>query len=293
MSTYSRTLVHAVLAIAIGLWLTSPILAQDSSDPGVPIQWIADTGLVSTNSQGGLKKTGGSNTVWDRDAVSEGSQRLVRDGKISFKVAPGSVLAVGLNLNNAGFDYQDLDFCITVKDDNTARVYHGATAGFILDNYDANTVFTIKREGTVVTYWQNGVLKHTSVHACVGTMMVDSSFLRTSPGSTSELVSAYINNGDADADELPDSWELAQFPADQFVDVAAFTPAGDADGDGLSNLQEFQDGTHPWEALSRMETVVWQNHVGTQNLTSSEGGASQDGVDDGLERRCGKRADDH
>jgi hypothetical protein len=50
---------------------------------------------------------------------------------------------------------------------------------------------------------------------------------------------------DSDGDGLPDSWELAHFGN------LNQTTTGDFDGDGVSNLQEFLDGTDPANAASR------------------------------------------
>ena len=50
---------------------------------------------------------------------------------------------------------------------------------------------------------------------------------------------ALSNPGDTDADGLPDAWELLYFGS------LAQTASGDFDGDGYSNLQEYQAGTLP------------------------------------------------
>lgn len=50
---------------------------------------------------------------------------------------------------------------------------------------------------------------------------------------------------DADADGLPDAWETARFG-----DAAGQTGAGDADGDGQSNLQEYIADTDPTNAAA-------------------------------------------
>ena len=47
-------------------------------------------------------------------------------------------------------------------------------------------------------------------------------------------------NGDTDSDGLPDSWEIAYFGS-----VASQNGSADADGDGLTNFQEYQGGTNP------------------------------------------------
>jgi type VI protein secretion system component Hcp len=52
-------------------------------------------------------------------------------------------------------------------------------------------------------------------------------------------------NPDSDSDGLPDAWETAYgFP------IGSNNAAADADGDGLTNLQEFQLGTHPKSGTS-------------------------------------------
>jgi uncharacterized delta-60 repeat protein len=48
-----------------------------------------------------------------------------------------------------------------------------------------------------------------------------------------------ITEMDTDLDGLPDSWEMANFG------TLAVNPSGDPDGDGLTNLQEYQLGTNP------------------------------------------------
>jgi concanavalin A-like lectin/glucanase superfamily protein/List-Bact-rpt repeat protein/immunoglobulin I-set domain protein/thrombospondin type 3 repeat protein len=50
---------------------------------------------------------------------------------------------------------------------------------------------------------------------------------------------------DSDGDGLPDSWEIANFG-----NLASQRAAGDPDGDGVSNLDEFLDGTNPNSSAS-------------------------------------------
>jgi len=50
--------------------------------------------------------------------------------------------------------------------------------------------------------------------------------------------------GDADGDSLPDTWEL-QFGLDPLSAAGNDGASGDPDADGATNLQEFQQGTHP------------------------------------------------
>ncbi len=62
---------------------------------------------------------------------------------------------------------------------------------------------------------------------------------------------------DSDGDGLPDSWELAHFGN------LNQTATGDPDGDGVSNLQEFLDGTNPTNAASAQYRITLLNDGGT------------------------------
>ncbi|MEK7678325.1 MAG: DUF3160 domain-containing protein, partial [Verrucomicrobiota bacterium] len=59
---------------------------------------------------------------------------------------------------------------------------------------------------------------------------------------------------DADGDRLPDAWETALWGSISAVN----DPAGDFDGDGFSNEQEFHAGTNPRDATSLLQVVTPQ-----------------------------------
>ncbi len=61
-------------------------------------------------------------------------------------------------------------------------------------------------------------------------------------GSYSVAIST--NTADADGDGMADGWEIT------YLGSTAANPGGDADGDGLSNLDEYRSGTLPDQATS-------------------------------------------
>src|SRR5262249_51538064 len=68
---------------------------------------------------------------------------------------------------------------------------------------------------------------------------------------------------DADQDGIPDYWEVAHgLSASDTADAGA-----DADGDGLTNLQEFQAGTDPLDPSSALQIVSMQESGGYLQLT--------------------------
>jgi hypothetical protein len=58
---------------------------------------------------------------------------------------------------------------------------------------------------------------------------------------------------DSDNDGLPDAWEISFFGS---IGAPQAAPDADADGDGATNLQEFQAGTRPNDASSTLRVIA-------------------------------------
>jgi len=75
---------------------------------------------------------------------------------------------------------------------------------------------------------------------------------------------------DYDGDGLPDAWELTYWPS-----IYSYNGSGDPDGDGVSNMEEWPEGTNPTNSVSfnpRLlvnvnNGVVTRNPVGNTTLT--------------------------
>ncbi len=78
---------------------------------------------------------------------------------------------------------------------------------------------------------------------------------------TSSVAQLYI---DSRGVGMPDSWQISYFGN------LTQNPLGDFDGDGISNLQEFLDGTNPTNALSALYRISLVNDGGTVIMTPSQ-----------------------
>jgi len=75
---------------------------------------------------------------------------------------------------------------------------------------------------------------------------------------------------DADADGLPDAWEIQYFGS---IGAPNANPNADPDGDGFNNLQEYRAGTNPLDANSylRFDSVTRSSGIVVLQFNAAAG----------------------
>lgn len=87
-----------------------------------------------------------------------------------------------------------------------------------------------------------------------------------------EIEGSVIGEGDADADGLPDDWELAALHS------LTFNATADTDGDGASNAAEFRAGTDPLNASSVLR-IHSSQAAGHSTLSLTHSASRQYGIE--------------
>jgi hypothetical protein len=86
------------------------------------------------------------------------------------------------------------------------------------------------------------------------------------------------NDSDSDDDGMPDGWEV-QYGLNPLVNDAS----GDADSDGLANLQEYTNSTDPTDSDSDDDGLSDYAEINTYNTNPKKADTDEDGLSDGYE----------
>jgi hypothetical protein len=87
---------------------------------------------------------------------------------------------------------------------------------------------------------------------------------------------------DVDCNAIPDEWQLQFFNSTVCVDLLLCGPLADPDGDGITNIDEYRQGTDPWVKDQEPQKPMEQ-----QVAETIDPDADNDGMLDAWERRYG------
>lgn len=254
---------------------TNPLQALNKPQA---VSWgnFINTSIV-VGSQGGLKKNSGVAAGYNSDAFS--TQFIDGSGSFSFKVAPAGTLDVGVTYQNNSRLNTDLEYSFVLTA-ATASIRRPEGAVIPVGPYTAETVFTIRRMGTQLQYLVDGLLIYTSSTTSTGNLYADCSIST----ANHQISSAWFVDTDLDDDGLPDEWELRYLPLNAvLLNLQGLLP-GDIspDGDGLSYLVEYQNGSSPnsWDTDEDGISDSWEIAHGQSPTDSNNSLADPD--NDGL-----------
>jgi len=155
---------------------------------------------------------------------------------------------LGSNAPANGIQYQNnsaTDYGVNHDGQGNLRGFaYSANVGWI--NFESN--------GAPRVELQTGKLSGSVYSANCGWISLSNSFAvvqtDTIPGGT-----------DSNADGLPDAWERTYFG------TLSVNPNADADGDGMSNKQEYLAGTNPTNALDKLKITAYTTASGGTNAS--------------------------
>ncbi len=145
-----------------------PPIVDPPPGPVPPAIWAS---LVKTEAAGAtLRKIAGCSTCFDAGAV--GTQAINAGGSVSFSVASGHRLMVGLGIDTSASTSYAIDYAFSfmptgrweIREKNTYRTEGPFTAG---------DEFKLAVEGTAVKYYRNGALVYTSQTAVTTPLVMD------------------------------------------------------------------------------------------------------------------------
>lgn len=161
------------------------------------IVWKDKVGVVSEGNK--LYKTVATAAWGDAGAASVQQLPAGQNGWMEVTASETTThRMVGLSDVNTNANYNTIDYAWYQAPNGALYIYENTASRGQFGTYKTGDILKIDRTGTVITYYQNNVLKYTSTIASSSLLMVDAAFytqgstltnVRTSFGATSQTVS--------------------------------------------------------------------------------------------------------
>ena len=215
-----------------------------------PVDSLITTSVIGSGSR--LNKTSATNG-YNADAVSQ--HALSGDGFLEFRPEQiNKQITVGFAVDDNG-TIGDFPYSFKLTNAGQYLVMESGLAKTSATNYAVDDQFRIERVNQTIRYYRNGTLVWTSTTLVTSLpttlLFVDTSFYTTGTASSIRGVQLFTAASDSDEDGLPDKWEYQYFGS-----LIATVQGGgvgfeeDFDHDGLTNVQEFEQGSDPTDYYS-------------------------------------------
>ncbi len=207
-----------IIITDIGANSAIPLNTTGSSDGTINILGATVTG---NSIKAGTGITWGTSGVYSKDGFTG-------NGSMSFTVvANNKALMAGLSTDNSNNNRDTLDYAIYARDYGQVRIYENNADIGDYGAYDAGDVFTVKRIGTEITYYKNGVLIYKSLTASTATneLHFDSAFANDNTEIKDITIKTEATLGDftrvSDSEYTLEVIPVANSEGELSVDVAA------------------------------------------------------------------------
>lgn len=216
----------------------------------IAVTWQNVTGVsIDLNS---ITKTVSSG--WGNSG-SASNETFFGNGYLEFTIDTNNTAwAAGLSHTNDSPSFDTISYALMGDEGGNLSIYEHGILVASFGQYQAGDHFAIKRENGNYYYQRNGVILYTSTEHFAGTLMADIA-LYTSGAQISNTVMGHVSS-DSDGDIMANEWEYYQA-----LDPNNATDGTlDNDSDTLTNTQEYQNGTEPYNGDSDWDQMpdAWE-----------------------------------
>lgn len=158
------------------------------------VRWNESSIVLSQSSGNNLSRLATAGNGWNGGAASWNT--VSNHGYFQFTaIETNTARMAGLSNTNPDANYTSIQYAWYLRTDGTLEIYESGTSRGGFGAYTANTIFKIAVEAGVVKYYQNGVLRYTSLVAPTLPLLVDISIYSAS-GTVSNALVSNLSVGD-------------------------------------------------------------------------------------------------
>lgn len=198
------------------------------------------TNMTFSTATSAVTKTGGTNNVFDAQAVSV-ADVIASSGFVQFKASQtNSSFIMGLSADNPDASNTGIDYGILCFNNGNALIHENGVEMTNTGAYTINDVFRVEVSGGSVVYKKNGTTLYTSLVTPSFPLFMDSSFAQSNAAANSIVMN--LSNTNATKYSIANPSILQQ--SSIFTDaISAFTSTSSVSGSDLVKFAVNVDGT--------------------------------------------------